>query len=131
VSEAVLKAVEKRLNEKLKQQVREGLSEVFTKLSCKGVAEQIKKGKDVTGNAEYGIRFCVHNKVGPRVDPETLSFSPQTKRAREIEHKFIELINKSLETGGFSAMSPTLLQDIRKGDRKFERTIIERKKQKK
>lgn len=118
-----LDRLEKLMNAKLKKQVQEGLTIAFDKLSCKGVASQIRKGKDITGNVEYGIKHCVHPKIGPRVNPTTGEFFPQTKQGRVLEHRFIETVDKILESGGFRKTNPKLLVQIRKGDRQFQKKM--------
>ena len=62
------------VDETLRKQVMVELAKVFTELNYKAVGREIKAGRNVTGNVAYGIRLCVHGKVGPRVDPETLNF---------------------------------------------------------
>lgn len=125
----VLRAVEKRLDAKLKQQTQEGLAEAFTQLKCGGVAKEIKQGKNVVGNVEYGIKFCVHSKLGPRVDPTDWSFTPQTKRAREMEHQFIKLVNKTLENGGYPKLDQgKIIKELRVKDRAFEKDIQQRRR---
>ena len=128
MSERILRAVEKRLDKKLKKQVQDGLATVFTEVSCKGVAKEIKAGRNVTGNAEFGIRFCVHPKTAPRVDPITLKFTRQSKRGKEMDERFIQLTNNMLETGGFPKMDPNLLSKLRKKDKEFEEEIKKRRK---
>lgn len=128
MSEKILGAIATRLEKNLKKQVQNNLSEVFKEANCTAVAREIKTGRNVTGNAEFGIRFCIHNKTAPRVDPKTLRFTRQPKRAAENERKFIEITNDMLEAGGFSKMNPNLLKDIRKGDREFEQDIRTRRK---
>lgn len=118
-----LKQVERLLNRSLKKQTQDGLAKVFEALNCKGVAKEIKAGRKVTENTEYGIRNCVHPKTAPRVNPETLEFFPQTKRGMKLEEKFIDTANKALENGGFKRMSPSLLLDIRNEDKAFENRI--------
>ena len=127
MSEKVLIAVEKRLQANLKKQVQKGLAEVFTLASCKAVGKEIKAGRNVTGNAEFGIRMCIHPKTAPRVDPKTLKFTPQSKRGKEMDERFIELTNNMLETGGFPKMKPDLLSRLRKKDKEFEREITKRR----
>jgi len=126
MSDAVLRKIEKRLDKKLAEQSRNALSEVFTQLSCKAVAREIKAGKNVTGNAEFGVRTCVHDKVGPRYDPVSKRFHPQTKRGRELEHGFIKNVNLLLAQGGYKEMSPQLLPKLRKQDREFEKKVRRR-----
>jgi len=127
--EGELRAVEKRLARNLRTQVQSGLAQVFSEAKCTAVGREIKAGRNVTKNAEFGIRTCIHPKTGPRVDPITLKFSPQSKRGRELDEKIIEKTNLMLETGGFSKMSPTLLSNLRKQDKEFEEEIKARKRE--
>lgn len=127
-SEKILEAVATRLEKNLRKQVLSGLAEVFSLASCTAVGREIKAGRNVTGNAEWGIRYCIHKKTAPRVDPTTLEFTPQSKEAMVLDEKFIKLTNDMLETGGFPKMSPTLLSDMRKKDREFEREIEARRR---
>lgn len=126
MSEKVLSAVAKRLEKNLKKQVQNGLAEVFKGVSCGGVAREIKAGRNVTGNAEIGVRMCVHPKVGPRYNPSTKRFYPQTKKGARLEEQFIEKTNLMLETGGFRRMSPSLLSGLRKKDKAFEKRVKRR-----
>jgi len=127
LSDAVLRKIEKRLDKKLAEQSRNALSEVYSQLSCKAIAREIKAGRNVTGNAEYGVKWCVHNKVGPRCDPTTGTFYPMNKRSRELEHKFIENVNHLLENGGYNKISPTVISKLRKQDRAFEKQCKRRR----
>jgi len=131
MSEKVLKAIEKRLDKNLKKQVQNGLAEIFSLASCKAVAREIKAGRNVTGNAEFGIVMCIHPKTAPRVEPRTLKFSPQTKRGKELDEQFIEKTNLMLETGGFPKMRSDLLSRMRKKDKDFEAEIKARRKARK
>ena len=131
VSDKVLSAIENRLQKKLKKQVQDGLATVFSEASCKAVAREIKAGRNVTGNAEFGIRMCIHSKTVPRVDPKTLEFTPQSKRGKEMDERFIELTNNMLETGGFKKMNPYLLSRLRKKDKDFEKEIKKRRAKRK
>ncbi|MBA7490043.1 hypothetical protein ES702_00577 [subsurface metagenome] len=128
MSEAVLRAVEKRLAKNLRKQVQKGLGEIFELTNCTAVGREIRAGRNVTGNAEFGIRLCVHPKTAPRVDPKTLKFTPQSKRGKEMDERFIQLTNNMLETGGFPKMDPNLLSSMRKKDKEFEREIKARRK---
>jgi len=131
MSAKVLSAIEKRLAKNLRKQVQKNLGEVFEYASCKAVGREIKAGRNVTGNAEFGIRTCIHPKSGPRVDPTTLKFTPQSKRGKELDEQFIEKTNLMLETGGFRKMNPKLLSNMRKKDKEFEREIAARRKKRK
>lgn len=118
-----LDKLEQVLNLKLKKQTQTGLAELYESLGCGGVAKEIKAGRNVAANAEYGIHICVHPKTAPRVNPETLEFFPQTKRGIELEEKFVDRVNIVLESGGFKRMPPSLLPNLRKKDREFENRI--------
>lgn len=118
-----LDELERTFDLKLKRQTQDGLANIYDAVGCGGVAKEIKAGRKVTENAEYGIRICVHPKTAPTVNPDTLKFYPQTKRGRDLEEKFIDRVNKALENGGFRKMSPSLLPDMRKKDRDFENRI--------
>jgi len=111
----------------LKKQTQDGLAKIFEKLGARGVANEIRQGRDITGNAEYGICHMVHDKLGPRVNVETWKFSPQSKKARRIEERFVENVNLLLKNAGFPKMSPTLLSDLREKDKEFERKVKARK----
>ena len=126
-----MKAIEKRLDKNLKKQVQGGLYQIFKEAGCGAVAREIKAGRNVTGNAEFGIAVCIHPKLAPRVDPTTLKFSPMTKRGKEIEKEFIEKTNLMLETGGFPRMRSDLLARMRKKDKAFEADIKARRKARK
>lgn len=123
-----MSAVEKRLARNLKKQVQKNLAEVFTLANCTAVGREIKAGRNVTGNAEWGIRYCIHQKTAPRVDPSTLKFTRQSKEAKKIDEKFIKITNDMLETGGFPKLPPDLLSSMRKKDKEFEREIVARRK---
>jgi len=126
MSERTLRAIEKRLDAKLKKQVQNGLAEVFSEVSCKGVAREIKAGRKVTKNAEFGIRTCVHPKIGPRYNPSTKKFSPMTAKAKRLEKKFVDKTNDMLEAGGFRKMSSNLIPSLHKKDKAFEKYVKKR-----
>ena len=127
MSKRVLDAVERRLQKNLRKQVQKGLAEVFELSNCKAVGREIKAGRKVTGNAEFGIRMCVHPKIGPRYNPTTKRFYPMTAKNKRREKKFVDLVNDMLETGGYKKMSPTLISRLRKGDREFAREVKKRR----
>ena len=131
MSERILKMAQKAADEALKKQIQVGLAKVFTELSCKGVAKEIKAGRNVLGNVAYGIRFCVHEKLGPRVDPETLKFSPMTKKAKLMEKKFIKYTNFLLKQGKFKPLPSDLVSKMRKKDKAFEQKIRKRRAERK
>ena len=118
-----LDELEKTFDLKLKKQTQDGLAKVYDAAGCGGVAKEIKAGRNVTKNAEYGIHICIHSKTAPRVNPDNMKFFPQTKRGKELEGKFIDKVNEALAGGGFKKMSPSLLSDIRKKDKAFENHI--------
>ena len=126
MSASDLNRIEKRLDKTLKKQVQNGLAQVFREVSCGGVAKEIKAGRKVTENAAFGIRMCVHQKVGPRYNPSTKQFYPQTAKGKRLEEAFIEKTNQMLETGGFRKLPPTLLSGLRKKDKAFERSVKKR-----
>jgi len=130
-SEEVLSAVEARLAMNLRKQVQKNLGEVFELTGCTAVGREIRAGRNVTGNAEFGIVTCVHPKSGPRVDPSTLEFFPQSKKGKELDEKFIKLTNEMLETGGFPRMDPHLLSNMRKKDKEFEQDVAARRRKRK
>jgi len=45
----------KHLDLKLKKQTQDGLAKVYDAAGCGGVAKEIRAGRNVTKNAEYGI----------------------------------------------------------------------------
>ncbi|MHC3128750.1 MAG: hypothetical protein IBV52_01555 [Candidatus Bathyarchaeota archaeon] len=115
----------------LKKQTQEGLFKLFNLLSCKGVAKEIKAGRNVTGNVEFGIRMCVHDRFGPRVDVKTMKFYPQTAKSKKIEKKFVNTTNKLLEIGGFRKISPKFLAKLKQKDKAFEQKIKKRRAERK
>lgn len=127
-TQAALDRLESRVNKKLRKQVQNGLAEIFTLSSCTAVGKEIKAGRKVTENAEFGIRVCVHPKVGPRYNPTTKKFHPQTAKGKRLEEAFIKKTNMMLETGGFKKMSPNLLSSMRKGDKEFAQEVKQRGK---
>jgi len=131
MSEKVLSAIATRLEKNLRKQVQKNLGDVFSYANCKAVGREIKAGRNVTGNAEWGIRYCIHQKTAPRVDPSTLKFTTQSKEAKKLDEKFIKLTNDMLETGGFPKLPSDLLSSMRKKDREFEREIKARRKKRK
>lgn len=127
-SQQELNKMKKTLDKQMQKQTKEGLAEIYELLGCSGIAKEIKAGRKVTENAEFGFRSCVRSKTAPTVDSKTLKFYPQTKNAMEIEKKFVDKVNTVLENGGFKKMSPSLLSDIRIKDKEFEQQIKKRKK---
>lgn len=121
-----LRNLEKMLEKDLQKKVLEGMAKTFDQLSCKGVANEIRHGRNVHGNIEYGIRHCVHPRLGPTVNVETGKFTPQSAKKRAMEERFIELANKALKTANLPTVKSTLLADLRKGDKEFERKVKSR-----
>ena len=128
MSEKVLKAIERRLDKKLQQQTKKGLSTVFKELGCRVVARDIKVGRNVTKNAAFGFRLCLHDKIGPRYDPISGKFFPMTARNKQIEKKFEKNINGMLEYGGYKKMPSNLIPNLRKKDKAFEKRVKKRRK---
>ena len=126
MSEKILKAVEKKLDKALQKQTRDALSEVYKGLSCKAIAREIKAGRNVTGNAEFGVRMCVHPKVGPRYNPSTKKFTPMSTKGRRLEEKFVENVNLLLDNGGYRKMSSNLISRLRAQDRSFRERVKKR-----
>lgn len=119
----ILREAQRIADEALRKQVQVGLAKVFTEVSCKAVAREIKAGRNVTGNAAYGIRLCVHGKLGPRVDPETLKFYPMTAKAKKIEKGYIKYTNLLLKNAKFKPLPSNLISQMRKKDKAFERRV--------
>lgn len=122
MSKRLLRQMKKTADEALKKQTREGLAKVFTKLGYKGVAREIKAGRNVRGNVQYGMRM-IHDKLGPRVNVTTLKVTPQTKKAKKLERKFLLTANKLLKAGGYRAISPKLLMQFKRKDKQFEKKM--------
>ena len=127
----VLSRLEKKLDKALKKQAQNALSEIFSEAGCGAIAKEIKAGRNVTGNAEFGIRLCIHNKIAPRVDPATLEFTPMSKRGKQLEKGFIKTTNLLLDNAGFPKMNPKLYDRLQKKDKEFERDIAKRRKERK
>lgn len=126
---AFLKKIKKTTDLALKKQAQDGLAKVFTKLGYKAVGREIRAGRNVRGNVKFGIRR-IHDKLGPRVKVDTLKFTPQSKKAKNLERNFLTTTNKLLRSGGFRTISPKLLTELRVGDKSFKKKIEERRKQK-
>ena len=124
---AKLKTVKKALDNDLKKTARTGLSQAYKELGMGGVAKEIKAGRNVRGNAEYGVVMGVHNKLGPRYNMETKEFFPMTKRQREMEHKWIDNTNGLLKMAGEKPMNKaSLLKKLRAKDREFAKKVKKR-----
>ena len=116
------------VEKELKKQTQDGLADVFNRLSCKAVAREIKENKKVTENVEFGIRYCVHNKLGPTVNVETMKFNPMSAKNKELENRFVGTVNKLLVDGGFRKVSSKLIPSLRKADKDFEKKIKNRRR---
>ena len=127
MSEKVLSAIADRFERNLRKQAQNALAEVFTETGCKAVGREIKAGRKVTENAEFGIRVCVHPKIGPRFNPTTGKFYPMSAKGKRLLSKFVSTTNDLLETGGFRKMSPSLIPNLRKKDREFQESVKRRK----
>lgn len=121
-----LRKVKRVLDKKLKKQTQEGLGKYFDMVGCNGVAKEIRAGRRVEDNVAYGFRVCVHPKTGPRINPSTGQFYPQTKRAKYLEEAMLVRLNKLLENGGFKPLPKNLLPSIRKKDKGFEKQMKKR-----
>ncbi len=122
-----LSRLERTLDKALKRQAQNSLSQIFKEAGCGAIAKEIKAGKNVTGNAAFGIRMCIHNKVAPRYNPTTKKFFPMTKRGKDLEEGFIKTTNLMLENAGFKKMPSNLLSKLRQKDRDFEKQVKKRR----
>ena len=122
-----LSRLERTLDKALKRQAQNSLSQIFKEAGCGAIAKDIKAGRNVTGNAAFGIRTCIHNKVAPRYNPTTKKFFPMTKRGKELEEEFIKTTNLMLENAGFKKMPSNLLSKLRQKDRDFEKRVKKRR----
>jgi len=105
----------------------DALSWAFKKLKMNGVAKEIKAGRNIRGNTIYGLEHGLHSKAGPRYDPTSKEFFPQTKRMRVNEHRFIDLTNELLKGAGEKPVDKAkLIKHLREGDRKFEKDVKKR-----
>ena len=129
VVEQKLKQLERTFDKDLQKQAQDNISKFYKKVGCTAIAKEIKEGRNVTKNAEFGIRSCVHGKIAPTVNPKTLKFYPQTKKQMELEKNIIKNVNKLLENGGYHKMSSSLLSDIRKRDKEFEKDIRKKRQE--
>ncbi len=125
--ERELGRIEKKLDKALKRQAQDALSTIFKEAGCGAIAKEIKAGRNVTGNAAFGIRMCIHNKVAPRYDPTTKKFYPMTRRGKKLEENFIRTTNLLLENAKFKKMPSNLLSNLRKKDRAFRERVKRRK----
>jgi len=128
MSEKVLTAITNRLEKNLQKQAQNALAEVFTLTGCKAVGREIKAGRKVTENAEFGIRVCVHPKIGPRFNPTTGKFTLMSSKGNRLLSQFVSKTNNLLETGGYRKMSPNLIPNLKKKDREFQEMVKRRKR---
>ena len=127
----ILKMAHRASAEALAKQTQDGLYKVFKVLKCGGVAKEIKAGRNVSGNAAYGFRMCVHSRLGPTVNVDTWKFNPMTKRAKEIEQGFVKNINGMLKNGGFKTLPPDIISKLRAKDKSFEQKMKKRRAERK
>jgi len=121
------KALKKAGDEALKKQTKEGFVKLFNVLGLKGVAKEIKAGRNVRGNVAYGIKHGVHDKLGARYNPSTGKFFPMTKKAKAMESRFITLSNKLLKAGGYKPLNKReLIAELRRKDAAFKKKIKNR-----
>lgn len=117
-----LESIEKKPNKDLQKRNVDALSQVFKELRMNGVSKEIKAGRNVRGNTIYGLEHGLHDKAGPRYNPSTKEFFPQTKRMRENEHRFIDLTNELLKGAGEKPVNKgAFIKQLRKKDRDFEK----------
>lgn len=118
----------KDLEEREKIRNQRALADVYDEVGAKGVASQIRQGKEVRANVEYGFIHTVHDKIGPRYNVETKKVVPQTKKAREIEHGWIDNVNILLKNSGEKPLDKAaLLKKIRSEDRAWEKKLKNRR----
>lgn len=121
-----LNKIEKGLDADLKKKWLNGLAKTFDIFGYKTVAREIKAGRNVRGNALYGINMA-HDRFGPRYDLENKKFLPQTKAMKEKEHRFVVLVNKALEGAGELAINTTVIfKTFREKDKKFQERVKNR-----
>lgn len=119
---AKLEPIERLLKSRLKRQVQEGLSDIFNEVGCKAIAREINRGRNVKNNVRMGIKLCIHDKIGPKVDPDTLKFYPQTKKQKRMEEEFISGINKLLSAGGYGEIK-SISKELGRKDMEFKKRI--------
>lgn len=119
----ILVGIENRLDDNLKIQAQDAIAELYTDLGGAAMAKEIKAGRNVVGNVEFGIKILVHNKVGPRYDPTTKKFTPMSAKGRQLEDDFVKNMNGLLENGGFKKINPNLIPNLRKRDIDFEKEV--------
>lgn len=111
-----------------REEIIDGLAKAFSLLGARGVAAQIRKGEDVSANAEFGFRHSIHASVGPRVNVETWDFVPMTDRGRELEVKAFACVQTLLINGGFEPMPMNLLEQLKAEDEEFRLEVEARKR---
>jgi hypothetical protein len=120
-----LKSVEKALDKDIKQQYRDGLAKTFDVIGLKGIAREIKAGRNVRSNVILGIQ-TLHS--GPRYDLSTKEVVPQSKRSRELEHKLISKLNEGLVRAGETPfIKENIIKALREKDRASEKRMRDRK----
>ena len=121
-----LNNLDKALKEDLKKKWCDGLAKTFDIFGYKAVAREIKAGRNVRGNAIYGLNMA-HDRFGPRYDLENKKFLPQTKTMKEKEHRFVILVNKALVGAGEMPINTAqLLKKFREKDKAFQERVKSR-----
>ena len=120
-----LKSVEKALDKDIKQKYLEGLSKVFATAGLRGISREIKAGRNVRGNTILGLQ-SIHS--GPRINVETNEVFPQSKKSRELEHKFVSAVAVTLKASGEGSIDKeAIIRAFRARDRAFEKKMRDRK----
>mgnify|MGYP001216052783 CR=1 FL=1 len=120
-----LKSVEKALDKDIKLKYREGLSKTFGVFGLKGIAREIKAGRNVRSNVILGVQ-TVHG--GPRYNLDTKEVTPQSKKSRELEHKLIYKLSEGLVLAGESPLNKeAVIKALRAKDRAAEKRMRDRK----
>jgi hypothetical protein len=121
-----LNKLDKSMKEDLRKKWINGLAKTFDVFGFKAVAREIKAGRNIRGNALYGVNMA-HDRFGPRYDLENKKFLPQTKAMKEKEHRFIFLINKALEGAGEMTINTgVIFKSFREKDKKFQERVKNR-----
>ena len=120
-----LKSVEKALDKDIKLRYLEGLSKVFAIAGLRGIAREIKAGRNVRGNTILGLQ-TIHR--GPTINLETKEVFPQSKKSRELEHKFISAVAVALKHSGEGSLDKeAVIRAFRAKDRAAEKRMRDRK----
>jgi hypothetical protein len=121
-----LKDIKDLMAKEIKLKCVNGLAKTFDIFGYKAVAREIKAGRNVRGNAIYGVNMA-HDRFGPHYDLENKKFLPQTKAMREKEHRFVFLVNKALDGAGEMPI-PTaqLFTKFREKDKAFQERVKNR-----